>query len=712
MSWRPLSEFSDSVCPKLDRLRRAARARFKVPETFWVDPMESVPPAPPIHGAFILRSASPFEDGVERSQAGVLHSEVVSVEARAQYDAAYRRVYEKLVTHASGSQLGYIFAQPYQLHPQAGVAFFDDFYCERTSRPDTNIPLTAGTERGTVVRESRRRGDPWSQWLTHLHSTFGCDASAHGTLDIEYAATCDPPTCTRDFLLLQVRPAAFQVERNRTLSLANHQEILGELPSPWIVSVLAESGQSVNEYFTRLDPSSAGSQSSEPYAVELGGRAWMNFSFFFRLMDRWGLPRTFVTEGVGGDAESPLDHRFDFSRLVRSAPQLMKLQWQNFTTVLRIRRGLDRLRREVSDAHSLESLFRANVSAMSFAIQTNFAINGILSGVLRVRRLLGLQSKAIRRQSDGLVTREMMDGYEAIRNLPKADRARGLDRWLEQYGHRGPLESDPRQPRFLELHGSLMSDLMLESAIERPETSAPSSAIQSGFRRMIGWCVSPFFWIDRRRESFRDELMRIWSDLRQRLLAEADDIPELESKNDVFWLAGDQLSDASQYRVGIASAQYDADRLRRMPFPLTSTADALARILESEPTLATPTAGSPRSGAGSFAGISIRSESCEGRVRKAQDLRDLMAELSDPAIAAKPHEEVLVVRTLEPAWAVVFPRFRAVIAEIGGELSHGAILLREAECIAIVNCRGVFDGVNTGTPIRVDGVRGAVSILE
>ena len=69
----------------------------------------------------------------------------------------------------------------------------------------------------------------------------------------------------------------------------------------------------------------------------------------------------------------------------------------------------------------------------------------------------------------------------------------------------------------------------------------------------------------------------------------------------------------------------------------------------------------------------------------------------------------LVVPALEPSWAVVFPRVGAVVAEIGGELSHAAILLREAAKPAIVNCQGIYGTISEGDTLRLDGASGVVS---
>jgi pyruvate,water dikinase len=81
-------------------------------------------------------------------------------------------------------------------------------------------------------------------------------------------------------------------------------------------------------------------------------------------------------------------------------------------------------------------------------------------------------------------------------------------------------------------------------------------------------------------------------------------------------------------------------------------------------------------------------------------------------LSTLPETPVLVVETLEPSWAVVFPRFAAVVADLGGELSHAAILLREAGIPAVVNARGAFRALRSGDTLHVDPQSAQVHVLS
>jgi phosphohistidine swiveling domain-containing protein len=143
--------------------------------------------------------------------------------------------------------------------------------------------------------------------------------------------------------------------------------------------------------------------------------------------------------------------------------------------------------------------------------------------------------------------------------------------------------------------------------------------------------------------------------------------------------------------------------VQHISLPTSASLDDIREIL-SRTAMAQPRA----DGRTVFPGISLSAAVVEGQARKADDLVALLQEMKEKLLGP---DAILVVPTLEPSWAVVFPRFAGVVAELGGELSHASILLREARCPAIVNCSGVFQRVNTGDRIRVDGSRGVVELL-
>ncbi|HEY71221.1 MAG TPA: hypothetical protein G4O08_11625 [Anaerolineae bacterium] len=73
---------------------------------------------------------------------------------------------------------------------------------------------------------------------------------------------------------------------------------------------------------------------------------------------------------------------------------------------------------------------------------------------------------------------------------------------------------------------------------------------------------------------------------------------------------------------------------------------------------------------------------------------------------------ILVARTTNVGWTPMFPRAAAVITDIGGSLSHAAIVARELGIPAVVGCADATIRLDTGDRVRVDGGKGIVEILE
>jgi pyruvate, water dikinase len=681
MPWRPLARFRDPAVPKLDNLRRAAAAGLRVPETWWMSAVEAKegtsPPRSLAGRPLIVRSGSPTEDTQATSNAGQLLS--VAARSPETFREALAQVVAALPRNGRNQPRGAVFVQPLIDAEEAGVAFFDGFYYERSTVAGSNEALTAGQARGEVVRGHVARADPFSEWLTAVHRPFRREAPR---IDVELARD------GHGYVLLQVRPALFPVVRNETLSLANHREILGELPSPWIVSVLADAGREVLSFFAAVDPEIG--LWGETYAVELAERAWMSFSFFFRLMDHWGLPRTFITEGVGGEGGGPADRRLLFGRFLRKSPRLVRLQLKNLVMMATLNGELARLDERIAAASTLADLHRACVEGLALALRANFAIVGALSGIVRVRRLLRIRGAA------RVVTREMMEEYGRLAAITDpASREAALEGWLGRYGHRGPLESDPARPRFAELREVLLRDLA---------TAPPPPVLREDVERP-GLLSRPWFRIDEIRERFRDDLMRRWQRLRQAILAEGRRLVaagELDAPGDIFLLARTDLESGVPVRDSVRARRDKLAQARTLDLPLTASREGIERAIARSERRQDEAAGRKV-----FPGIGLGPAVVEGRVVKADDLIALLSRPQDLGPDA-----ILVVPALEPSWAVVFPRVDGVVAEIGGELSHASILLREARRPAVVNCAGIWGAVSTGDRLRLDGGRGVVELAE
>jgi pyruvate,water dikinase len=74
--------------------------------------------------------------------------------------------------------------------------------------------------------------------------------------------------------------------------------------------------------------------------------------------------------------------------------------------------------------------------------------------------------------------------------------------------------------------------------------------------------------------------------------------------------------------------------------------------------------------------------------------------------------EVLVCPVTAPSWAPVFPKISAAVSDIGGMMSHAAIIAREYGLPAVVGTGHATKQIKTGDRVRVDGNTGVVTILD
>ncbi|MCC6611555.1 MAG: PEP-utilizing enzyme, mobile region [Burkholderiales bacterium] len=74
--------------------------------------------------------------------------------------------------------------------------------------------------------------------------------------------------------------------------------------------------------------------------------------------------------------------------------------------------------------------------------------------------------------------------------------------------------------------------------------------------------------------------------------------------------------------------------------------------------------------------------------------------------------EILVAPTTSPSWAPAFAKIKACVTDVGGVMSHAAIVCREYGMPAVVGTGHATKVIKTGMLLRVDGSTGAVNIAR
>ena len=74
--------------------------------------------------------------------------------------------------------------------------------------------------------------------------------------------------------------------------------------------------------------------------------------------------------------------------------------------------------------------------------------------------------------------------------------------------------------------------------------------------------------------------------------------------------------------------------------------------------------------------------------------------------------EILIAPVTAPSWAPIFGKIKATVTDIGGMMSHAAIVCREYGLPAVTGTGNGSSRIKTGQRLRVDGNKGTVTILN
>jgi phosphohistidine swiveling domain-containing protein len=297
--------------------------------------------------------------------------------------------------------------------------------------------------------------------------------------------------------------------------------------------------------------------------------------------------------------------------------------------------------------------------------------------------------------------------------------------YLQRYGHRGPNENELAEPRQYEDPHWL--DRQLEEFRQSPvdvsellaKRDAESAAVlgnikarlTSGKAQAIERRVHAIEKTNSEREDTRSELTRLVSVIRTWYLRAG----ELTGLDDgVFFLRIDQVVEMLAGDVPslaqIAARREAFERYKALPSlpvwirgrfdPFQWAADPHRRMDVFDPK-APPPAAVPRT-----------DTVIKGHPGSAGRVEGLVRQISRPDQGDRLQPgEILVTSTTNVGWTPLFPRAAAVITDVGGSLSHAAIVARELGIPAVVGCGNATTRLRDGDRVRVDGGKGLVEIL-
>ena len=77
----------------------------------------------------------------------------------------------------------------------------------------------------------------------------------------------------------------------------------------------------------------------------------------------------------------------------------------------------------------------------------------------------------------------------------------------------------------------------------------------------------------------------------------------------------------------------------------------------------------------------------------------------------KEQGDILVTPFTDPSWTPLFVSVKGLVTEVGGLMTHGAVIAREYGLPAMVGVEHATTLINNGQRIRVHGTEGYIEIL-
>jgi pyruvate,water dikinase len=186
---------------------------------------------------------------------------------------------------------------------------------------------------------------------------------------------------------------------------------------------------------------------------------------------------------------------------------------------------------------------------------------------------------------------------------------------------------------------------------------------------------------------------------KQALLEEAERLVQadaLAEKEDIFYLTFSELHDVAR------TNQVD-DQLIRLRKDAFRSYQALTppRVLTSDGEVIAGAYRRDDVPAGALVGLPVSAGIVEGRARVIHDMAEADLEAGD----------ILVTAYTDPSWSPLFVVITGLVTEVGGLMTHGAVIAREYGLPTVVGVEQATRLIRNGQRIRVHGTDGYVEIL-
>ena len=616
-----------------------------------------------------------------------------------------------------------------------------------------------GLRTDLLEQETQRRSSLTDVQLFSLSKTAKQIEQALGQpMDFEWAYDA------HQLWLVQARPIT-NVRSSSTLtndgcewSRTNFKETLPELPSPLSLSFLERfMDRYILAHYRRLGCRIPDGLTSVRI---LNGRPYLNVTLFHMLVAQLRGDPSMNAEQMGGEPleNAPAVQPLDRATLVRAG----WLMWAEMRRVERFGPCLFQEMKELAATYGRDRILHLSVDelvpkldALGPWLEGREVTFGIAGGVAHCLQMLGhilprwlghdwreLLNAALQGQGSVISAQQILrlaELTDIAREEPGAHAFLTADSWkastflaalagtkflhafhtyLADYGHRGVGESDVMSPRLADNPEAILAILRTQllsaspshqSILARQEKTRATALAQ--IKGRLGWRIDRwvvFLWCYRRlcrffalREANRHHLMYYSTAIRALLMRLGELLVaqgRLDRRDDIFFLSIDDRTDllagSSTDWKGIVQERH----MERECNAATTVPDTIRdwESMNEQMRISTQT-----DRPGRLTGMPISAGSVIGPVRMVRSVMDWSRVAPG---------DILVVPVIDPGLAPLFGIAGGLIAEMGGTLSHGAIIAREYGLPTIANVGGAMTQLSDGLQVKLDAGSGTIRI--
>jgi len=672
---------------------------------------------PTLKSPVAVRSAFSAEDNLTDSKAGFFHSELnvpffdsnaffraleVVWTSALRYDRAFRMdvlVLEMVEARFAGVAFTENDFEDDLINYTEGLA--DKLVGGKTEGKRLELPKLYALESPSPGFSYQESFEPRLQKLLRsIRQTFG-----YKDWDIEWAD--DGKKCW----LIQLRPITRRTLRNDAFTIANHKEILPELPSYFMTALIESCAENLFEYYRQFDPSLP---VNRLFIEVFYGRPLINLSLLTDMMRHWGLPTKLVTDSIGGEDDRPFP--INKLRLAKNIPKLLKLGLAQQRAAGHAEATIQKILESTSNlrGHKWGFLIDSLQFVYSTLVTEMFSLTAAMSLPLALSRKLDaghpyfMEHQALSTQ----FYTDLQPLWQYIAEHPdlKAHIQAGLipqdpaflkhyTAFISKHGHRGVYESDLARPRYRE-QPELLLQILLNPLPPKPQKEVKTSVWDTILAPLWKQGAKAV----RAREELRYQTMQAFARIRAAMLnlaeyavregifRERDDIWKLNvleiRRLDIGWKPDDTFWKSRHEEIEENARVHMSDLFRRFD----------DFFLMESPHLTT---GFPQE----LKGMPLTQGYVEGRAWV----------LNEPKFALPPNfireKTILIARSVDAGWIPVFGLVAGVVVETGGDLSHGSIILRELGIPAVTNVSQATRLIPQGSNVILWAEKGKLQVL-